>query len=89
MKETFIKVLKVIAWVIMVPVILFIYTITMLATYRLEGMTQWSWALSLGVVAIFTLGVALRNKLGGLTVSVFIATCFNLLISATIYSCTF
>lgn len=90
MKEIIFKILKIIAWVIMVPLICIIYTITLLACQRIDAVSQWSWLLSLTVVAIFTLGVAIRNKMpGGVTVATLLATMINLLISFTAYSYTF
>lgn len=90
MKEAIYKILKIVAWVIMVPLICIVYVITLLACQRIDEVSQWSWLLSLTVVAIFTLGVAMRNKMpGGVTVATLLATMINLLISFTAYSYTF
>ena len=82
-------ILKVIAWILIVPMIVITYTLTLLATYRLEPQYSWTPLYSLGIIAIYTVGVALRNKIGGLTVTMFIASIMNFFISVLVYSYTF
>lgn len=82
-------VLKVIGWIVIVPLVAVTYSITLLASYRLDEITPWAPLFSLGIVAIYTIGVAVRNKLGGLTLSTFIASVFAFFISVLVYSHTF
>lgn len=83
------KILKVIGWVVIIPLIVITYTLTLLATYKLEPLYSWAPLYSLMIIAIYTVGVAVRNLLGGLTVSMFIASIMNFFISVLVYAWTF
>lgn len=84
------KILKVIAWILMVPVWGIIYFITLLDCEILANIHPILEYFSLIVMAVFVLGVALRNKIkGGITVSMVYATILNLIISFGIYSFNF
>lgn len=80
-------VLKIIAWIIMVPAIAMIYGMTLLTSFQLERIGTWSWAFSLGIVMVYTPFIGLRKKIkGGLTVAVLCATVVDLIICFTFYA---
>ena len=87
MNEKLATVLKVILWIIMVPAFGMIYGITLLTSYRLDQMGNWSWAFSLAVVMIYVPFIALRKKIkGGVTVAVLYATIVDLIFAYSFYA---
>ncbi len=71
----------------MVPAFAMIYGMTLLTSFQLDRIGDWSWAFSLAVVMVITAGVALRKKVkGGVTVSVFCAVIVDLIFCYSFYA---